>query len=74
MTFNHQYVGSSLTDLSKISGYMLMVNVLSSKQKLWVRVRLAANNGINNIRVSNLMGKEFPCQGRRCRIEADLTR
>ena len=27
-----------------------------------------------NIRISNLIGKGFPCHGNRCRFEADLVR
>jgi hypothetical protein len=65
-----------------------MVNWFSSKEFLSVQIRLPVLTKIllyiynkllisikfKNGRVSNLIGKEFPCQGKRCRFKSDLTR
>jgi hypothetical protein len=61
------------------NGYRLTVDRSSSKRCVSIRIRLAVYiykyfYYIIYNRVSNLIGKELPCQGSRCRIVADLTR
>lgn len=66
-----------------------MVDRSSSKRCVSIRFRLAVFKGKSIIykkknlylifiysiyRVSNLIGKELPCRGSRCRIVADLAR
>jgi len=51
----------------KKNGYKLKVDCSSSKRSVSIRFRLA-------IELVILIGKVFPCRGKRCWIEAGLTR
>ena len=57
-----------------LNGYRLTVDHSSSKRYVPIRIRLAVRIDIGIIRAINLIGKELPCRGSRCRIVADIAR
>ena len=64
---NENSIFSPGSYIDRINGYKLTVDCSSSKRSVSIQIRLA-------IELVFLIGKVFPCRGKRCRIEAGLAR